>query len=93
MTTIKVLVTQENGVWVAIGLEHFMVGQGTSPDEALRDLEEQFEMKVAFDNSHSQVPFALVLPAPEKYWQLFEKARWQSQTSASPYEGELRMAV
>jgi hypothetical protein len=93
MTTIKVLVTQEDGMWIAVGLEHYLVGSGASPEEALRDLEQQFEMQEILDGSYGQVPFEMVPRAPEKYWALFATSRWQSHAHSSPYEGELRMAV
>jgi hypothetical protein len=72
---LKVLVTQEKGVWIAVGLEHFIVGQGASPDEALQDIEQQVEMKEILDRCYGQVPFALVPPAPDVYWEQFSKPK------------------
>ena len=92
--TINVLVTQECGWWIAVGLEHFTVARGKTPIEAIRDLEVRFEGQEIFDQSHNQTPFSLVPRAPEEYWKLFETAPlrlvWQSETHP-PYEGELRM--
>jgi hypothetical protein len=90
---INVLVTQEKNQWIAVGLDHFIVGQGATPDEAIKDLEEQCEIQELYTVSVGQAPFELVPRAPQQFWDLFKNAAWQRQQSSSPYPGELRMSV
>jgi hypothetical protein len=96
MPTINIVVTRENGWWLAVGLEHFTAARGETPIEAVRDLEQQLEGQEVLDRSVGQEPFALVPPAPEEFWKLFDaapmKLSWKSNATLYVNTGELRMA-
>jgi hypothetical protein len=95
MSAINIIITREEGLWLAVGLEHFTSARGETPIQAVRDLEEQLEGQELLDRSVGQEPFALVSPAPEHYWKLFEAAPmrlvWQSPNQLYLHTGELRM--
>ena len=66
------------GVWLAVGLEHYIVSQGNSMEEAAKYffrsmLEEQVVAKEIGGVKGS--PFQHIPVAPRRYWKMYESAK------------------
>lgn len=63
--------------WVAVSLERYIVAQGDSPENAIREFTLMLGSEIAYGTEHgdSSQPLAGIPPAPTKYWDKFETAK------------------
>ena len=80
---LNIVFIPEGGGWVAQALQHDFAAQGHTRDEALRALAHTIgsHLFVAEGKGMSD-PLASVPPAPDEYWEMFERAAKRS-TEAS----------
>jgi predicted RNase H-like HicB family nuclease len=71
---LKVLVFPEEDGWVAVCLEHYVVGQGRGPERAIENLGRALAVHRQLDTDAEREPFADLPRAPETYWHRFDAA-------------------
>jgi len=72
---LTILVLREGALTVARCLEYDIVAQGQSVDEALRAWAEVFAGQIIIDARAGREPLAQVGPAPERFFELYQRAR------------------
>lgn len=69
---LRLVVFRENeGRWIARGLEHDIAAEAATAGEAVRALLRIIEAHTAFDIRHNHVPLAAFEAAPQRYWNLY----------------------
>ena len=65
-----------DGAWIAVCLERYIVAQGNSPDDALREFKAMLAAEIirGIERGNADQPLAGIEPAPAKYWDVFETA-------------------
>lgn len=75
MPKLRVVVYEEQGLWVAHGLEYSIVGVSKTFESVRDDFSSQVEDQVAGDRKAGQEPFYGFRPALKRFWDLYEKLR------------------
>lgn len=85
---LRVLVTRGSleNTYLAICLDHYIVGQGNSEEEACRMFGATFAAEVAYGIAHGNIqdPLKGVPKAPQKYWKMFSAAQVPGPVTADP---------
>ena len=83
--TLRVVVFQDNGMWVAQCLEHDIGAQGADFDTLMARLEVtvKAELKESLEK-HGQ-PFKGIAPAPERFQQMWERRVRAVEMMPSPW--------
>lgn len=79
---LRVVVFQEEGLWVAQVLEHDINAQGASVEEAKRNLADVLLSSIALDMYLGKEPLCAIGPAPDWYWRLWVDERAETVESA-----------
>lgn len=74
LATILAFYNEDEEVWNAVALEMDIWGQGTTPEEAIEDLNELVRMQISFAYSMNS-PQMIWHKAEAKYWKMLETAR------------------
>jgi hypothetical protein len=82
---ITVVLYPEGSMWIAQGLEFDITARGVSPSDA----SERFNAKVGAElvislETGDQVPLSGIEPAPQKFWEMYKKARMSVVTEEMP---------
>lgn len=72
--TINAVVFRQNGLWVAQCLEYDFVSCAEELEDLPRELMEQIRVQMTLDLEAGHQPFAYFDKAPDKYWEMFERA-------------------
>lgn len=72
---LTILILREGPLTVARSLEYDIVAQGDSIDEALAAWADVFAAQIILDVRAGREPLADVGPAPERYFELFKRAK------------------
>ena len=70
----RFVIFQEDELWVAICLEHYVGAQGRTPDEVKRRLQIAYRAELDKSKARTGTPFGDIVSAPEKYRQMYESA-------------------
>jgi hypothetical protein len=76
---INAVIVQRDGMWVAQCLEYNFVSCAGTMDDLPRALLQQVVAQIQIDVADGHEPFFEFQPAPAKYWDMYEKARLQSE--------------
>ena len=65
------------GTWIAVCLEHYIVAQGSSTDDVVREFKAMLAAEIIYWMMHGgqKPPLSDLGPAPEKYWRMAEMAK------------------
>lgn len=74
INTLRVVIFEDTGWWVAQCLEHDLCTSARSLDELPQQIASQLRLQVALDRKSGRPPFAGLPRAPQKYWDLYEQA-------------------
>jgi len=72
--TINAVVFRQDGLWVAQCLEYDFVSCAEELEDLPGELMEQIQVQMALEVEAGQQPFADFGRAPDKYWEMFERA-------------------
>ena len=63
--------------WIAVSLERYIVAQGDSPGNAIREFTAMLGSEIVYGIEHGDPgqPLAGIAPAPTRYWDKFETAQ------------------
>jgi len=84
--TLKVLVVQEQGYWVAIGLEHDIVAQTKKLDDLEYELLRTLAMTEILRERHCTDGIHGISPAPKQYWKLWEASPFDLKSRCNELE-------
>jgi hypothetical protein len=70
---LKVLIMNEDGMWVVLCLQFDIAAQGKSLGEAVEGLEHLLLAREYLDRRKGRAPFSTLSPAPKSYWELFDE--------------------
>lgn len=73
------LIREAENAWAAQWLEHDLVGQGSTQDEALVSLEKTILAAIRVAQEKGENPFANYGPAPQALWERF----WEKRPAAT----------
>lgn len=76
---ITAIVVQKGDVWVAQCLEYNLVSYANSLERLPKELMRQVQSQLALDVAEGREPFSQFKRAPQKYWDMLEIAKSQSQ--------------
>ena len=65
---------ESNSSWTAVALELNMLGEGGSPEEALKELEESIEAQISYAIQNDCLD-QIFVPASDEYFEMFEQAK------------------
>lgn len=82
---LSVILYQEDGHWVAQGLEFDITAQGSSPPDAAK----KFGCKVGAElimsmELEDETPFSGIAPAPQQFWAMFKESDMEVQIDRMP---------
>ena len=73
--TLDVVLYQEDGCWIAQGLQFDITTHGDSPMQAVGRFDARAGAELAISlELRDGVPFGGIAPAPKKFWDMFEAA-------------------
>lgn len=67
-------IEEEDGLWAAVGIKHYIVAQGDSAGEAVSNLARLLVAQYAYDYLEGRKPLADFSEAPSDYQKRFENA-------------------
>ncbi len=73
--TINAVAFRQNGLWVAQCLEYNLVSCAESLEELPNELLDQILGQIEADTESGHEPFWAFKPAPQRYWDMFAKAK------------------
>ena len=78
-TSLRVLLMRgglEN-TWIAVCLEHYIVAQGMSTEDVIREFKAMLAAEVIYGIEHGNAdcPLSNIEPAPQKYRDMFEQGK------------------
>ncbi len=82
---VSVVLYPEDGFWIAQGLEFDITARGNSPADASEKFNVKIgaEMVISFEVGDSSM-LSGVEPAPEKFWDMYKRARMRVDTEEMP---------
>ena len=69
---LRFVVFQEEGMWVATCLEHYIGAQGRTKDEAYLGLKIAYRAELDHSVRKNGVPFDGIMPAPKRFHELWK---------------------
>lgn len=83
--TVDVVLYQEEGQWIAQGIQFDVTARGGTPQEASDRFHWKLVAELVISNEVGDAaPLAGVPPAPQKFWQMFTKSRMNVETEYVP---------
>lgn len=73
--TIRYVVYQDRGWWVAQCLEHDLCTSSKKRDDLPRQIRAQLRLRLAVDRKKGRAPFQGLPTAPSKFWKMYEQAK------------------
>ena len=70
---LRILIHVENDIWIAHCLDYDIASQGKGIDSALDSLENVMIGQMILDKENGHEPLARPGPAPQRYWDLYDK--------------------
>ncbi len=73
---ISVVLYEDDGIWIAQGVEFDITARGTNPADAARQFDAQVgaELVMSLELGDKR-PLAGVGPAPQKFWRMFRESK------------------
>ena len=72
--SVRYVVFQDRGWWVAQCLEHDLCTSARRQDQLRRKIKAQLRLRLAVDMKKGRAPFEGLPPAPGKFWKMYESA-------------------
>ncbi|HVZ52291.1 MAG TPA: hypothetical protein VG986_10010 [Pseudolabrys sp.] len=80
-----VVLYQENGMWIAQGLQFDITARGKSPTEAAKNFDAKVGAELAMSlELGDESPLAGVGKAPDRFWDMFKDAEMRVETDVVP---------
>lgn len=79
-TMIRAVAFQHGAHWVAQCLEYDIATQASTPDELLAELERIVVAHLLVADKEGIAPFAEIPRAPQRFWEMYRRARAKVQT-------------
>jgi len=80
---VRVVIFQENGIWIAQGLEWDITGHGKTTDAALENFGHTLLGQAIVDIHHGEIPLAKTPEAPQFCFRRWEEAEYQGKQPKS----------
>jgi hypothetical protein len=90
---LRILLFTEQDIWVAQCLDFDIAAQGKDISNALDSLERVFVGQMILDQKRGRKPLERISPAPEKYWNRFEKGTPIEKEKKFRLPGQLEPAI
>jgi hypothetical protein len=83
--TIRAIVFQDNGVWVAQCLEHDIGAQADDLDTLAERLEIALKIELKESMEQHREPFHGIAPAPDRFFRMWERRARSFELNAAPW--------
>jgi hypothetical protein len=84
---ISVVLYQEDGLWIAQGLQHDITARGNNPVEASDRFNQKFGAELIMSMEiGEEKPLAGVPRAPKEFWDMYEAAKMRADVDESPIQ-------
>jgi hypothetical protein len=81
---ISVVLYQENGVWIAQGLQHDITARGADPVEASERFNQKLGAEFIMSMEIGEAPLSGVPRAPQEFWDMYEAAKMKGFSVDTP---------
>lgn len=77
---VSVILYQEDGVWIAQGLQYDITARGSDPVEASERFNQKFGAELIMSMEIGESPLSGVPQAPKEFWDMYESAKMKGFT-------------
>lgn len=81
---VSVVLYQEDGLWIAQGLQYDITARGSDPVEASERFNQKIGAEFIMSMDIGEAPLAGVPKAPKEFWDMYESAKMRGFTLEAP---------
>ena len=81
---VSVLLYEEEGFWIAQGMQFDITARGRSPTEASERFNDKFGAELVISTEVGEEPLAGVGPAPKEFWEMYKRAKMHATIDDAP---------
>jgi hypothetical protein len=83
---VSVVLYQEDGIWIAQGLQYDITARGADPVEASERFNQKIGAEFIMSMEIGEEPLSGVPRAPQEFWDMYEAAKMRGTVEATPIQ-------